>query len=330
MKISVYITSYNQKHYLAGAIDSVLAQTLRPHQIIVVDDLSSDGSQELIRSYAASYPNLFTPILHEQNTGVSQVRVDALHAVTGDHATYVDGDDRFLPTKLEKEAEALRKDPDAQIAFSRFRYIDQDGKALFDWGRNAAIPHGNVFVETFGRTFPERNEFRYELVNYQAWKQIGFHDTSLRIYEDWDVRIPMAQHMRTVFCDEVLSEYRVQGAGLSSARWIEHIRTTEYIYAKHRHRLKALTPHERRRALRGFAEWYSFLCQKAGLAALDNEPWWRARIHAAPFLARSFRWGIRSRNMKLLLRWALPHGAYRMLSVVSGQRRKNTIPKAES
>ena len=106
--ISVYITSYNQREFLAEAIDSVLAQTLPPHQIIVVDDCSTDGSQDIIADYARAHRGLFSPIYHRDNTGVAQVRADALAAVTGDLVTYVDGDDRYLPTKLEQEAAALK------------------------------------------------------------------------------------------------------------------------------------------------------------------------------------------------------------------------------
>ncbi|MBT7715794.1 MAG: glycosyltransferase family 2 protein, partial [Deltaproteobacteria bacterium] len=87
MKISVFITSYNQKKFLIEAIESVLNQTLSPFQIIVVDDSSKDLSQEVIAGYAARYPNLITPIFHKRNTGVAQVRIDALNAVNGDYVT---------------------------------------------------------------------------------------------------------------------------------------------------------------------------------------------------------------------------------------------------
>ena len=108
-RISVYITSYNQKEYLVEAIDSVLNQTLKPFEIIIVDDCSTDGSREVIAGYALRYPDLVNPIYHTRNQGVAQARIDALQMVTGDYVTYVDGDDRYLPTKLEKEARLLQE-----------------------------------------------------------------------------------------------------------------------------------------------------------------------------------------------------------------------------
>ena len=167
MNISVFITSYNQRDYLKEAIESVLAQTLPAEQIIVVDDASTDGSQDLIADYAREYPELFTTIYHQQNTGVAQVRIDALNAVRGDYVTYVDGDDWFLPEKLELEAAALESNPEARISFSNNEYVTEDGKtALWVWAEGEFVPQGDVFWQTVARDFPRRSLFRMELVHY--------------------------------------------------------------------------------------------------------------------------------------------------------------------
>lgn len=160
MRISVYITSYNQKHYLIEAIESVLNQTLRPFEIIIADDCSTDGSHEVIAGYASSYPDLITPIYHTQNQGVSQNRIDALGAVTGDYVSRVDGDDRFLPSKLEKEAKLLRNNPNAQIAFSDHYFMTADGIRTGVWAGEEKPPQGDVFRQTFARDFPKHSLFK--------------------------------------------------------------------------------------------------------------------------------------------------------------------------
>ena len=111
MNISVYIPSYNQGKFLAQAIESVLAQTRCPRQLILIDDGSSDGSQDVIAAYAARHPRLITAIYHDRNQGIPRTRNAALQAVTGDCVTYVDADDRLLPTKLEREADAAGGEP---------------------------------------------------------------------------------------------------------------------------------------------------------------------------------------------------------------------------
>ena len=64
MKISVYITSYNKIQYIEQSINSVLSQTLKPFEIVIIDDASQDGSQDLIKSFASKYSNLIFPIFN--------------------------------------------------------------------------------------------------------------------------------------------------------------------------------------------------------------------------------------------------------------------------
>jgi glycosyltransferase involved in cell wall biosynthesis len=235
MNISVFITSYNQRDYLLESIESVLAQTLPPTQVVVVDDASTDGSQDLIAGYHRRYPDLFTPIYHKHNTGVAQVRLDALNAVTGEYVTYVDGDDRYLPEKLERESAALTAHPGAQIAFSNNAYMSTDGKQyLRRWVDDEEVPQGNVFWQTFARMFPKRSLFRMELVEYAAWKAIGFHDTCLHIYEDYDMRIRLTKQLNVIYVDEVLTEIRTHSTGLSKSDLSVHFNALDYLYRKNR------------------------------------------------------------------------------------------------
>ena len=245
MKISVYITSYNQKSYLVEAIESVLGQTLVPHQIIIVDDWSTDGSIEIIKAYCSRYPKLITPIFHGTNTGIAQVRIDALNAVTGDFVTYVDGDDRFLPEKLKKESNALKTEPHARIAFSNNYYLTQSGVRMGVWVTDKKPPQGNIFKETFARDFPKGILFRNELVEYRAWREIEFHNKDLNLYEDYDMRIRLTKRCRAVYYDEPLSEYRCHEGGLSKAAIIKHLEAFEYIYAANKPLLYDLNQEDR-------------------------------------------------------------------------------------
>lgn len=255
MKISVYIPSFNQKDYLVEAVESVLSQTLKPHQIIIADDCSTDGSREVIEGYRLRYPGLVTPVLHERNTGVARVRIDALNAVTGDYATYVDGDDRYLPTKLEKECAALKKHPDARIAFSNYFYMDESGAHTGVWAEDEKPPEGYVFKEAFARDFPKGSLFRKELVDYNAWKEIGFHDPKLNIYEDYDMKIRLTKKLKVAYYDEPLSEYRLHGQGLSRAGMARHLDAFEYIFEKNKPLLDDLIAGDRRFVEERFSRW---------------------------------------------------------------------------
>jgi glycosyltransferase involved in cell wall biosynthesis len=270
MRISVYITSYNQKHWLIEAIESVLAQTYPASQIIVVDDFSSDGSQEVIAGYVSRYPGLVTAAYHSQNFGVARTRIDALHKVTGEFVTYVDGDDRFLPTKLEREAELLDENANVPLAFSNNYYISAAGIRKQVWADGEKPPQGNVFSQTFGRRFPRKSLFRMELVNYPAWARIGFHDPNLTLYEDFDMRIRLTKNYPVVYCDAPLSEIRVHNTGLSEAPPIEHLEAVKYIYRKNKHLLRDLDASASRDVRCGLGRWMAGFARKAAERALRN------------------------------------------------------------
>ena len=249
MRISIFVTSYNQKRQLEEAVDSALAQSLPAHEVIIVDDHSSDGSQDLISDYARRFPDVVTAVYHPQNTGVARVRIDALNAVTGDYVTYVDGDDILLPDKLAREAGALQATPDARIAFSNSRYVSSDrAHVLEHWVEGEPVPQGDIFWHTFARAFPKRRLFRMELVDYRAWKDIGFHDPSLALYEDFDMRIRLTKRLKAVYVDEVLSEVRVNANGLSKRSLGLHLRCLDAIYRKNAPLLADLPPARRAEA----------------------------------------------------------------------------------
>jgi len=274
MNIAVYLTSYNQRDHLIEAIDSVLAQTRPASQIIVVDDCSSDDSREVIESYARRHPGLFVPIMHEQNTGVARSRIDALHAVNCELVTYLDGDDQFLPNKLEVEAEALQQAASAGIAFSNNRYMNNDAsRHLWTWVVDEPVPQGDIFFETFTRQFPRRSLFRMELVRYSHWRDLGFHDPSLPIYEDMDMRIRLTKAISAVYVDEVTAQIRINASGLSKLPNEAHFDTLRMVFAKNIGLLADLSQAERKQACQLLGGWIAKVGLRAAFDALKaGEP----------------------------------------------------------
>ena len=288
-KISVYITSYNQKDYLVEAIDSVLGQTLPPHQIIIIDDFSTDGSQEVIAGYASRHPELITTIYHPVNKGISTTRRDALEAVTGNLVTFVDGDDRFLPEKLEIEAAALAKNPDAQIAFSDYYHISPDGTRVGVWAGEEAPPEGDIFCEVFAREFPQQALYRSELVDYREWKQIGFNDPRFSTFGDFEMRIRLAKALRAVYTGEPTNEYRIGVSGLSCAKDAEHLGNLERALGKNRHLLDDLSEEQRAYVRQGL---YSFLSPFAirALRQATNDEVHTSRLNALRYYLKAIKY----------------------------------------
>jgi len=326
-RISVFITSYNQKHYLVEAIESVLNQTFKAFEIIVVDDYSQDGSQELIADYASRYSNLITPIYHTHNQGIVQTRLDALQTANGDYITYLDGDDRYLPSKLEKEGQLLKETPDAQIAFSNYYYIDSDGARLRIWADREKPPQGDVFRQTFARDFPRQNLFRNELIQYRALKEVGFYDPNLclyDLYEDWEMRIRLTKYCQVVYCDEPLTEYRIHDAGLSKAEATKHLAAVEYIHRKNLHLLNDLSVPDRRNVQRKLDKWKAKVIDRAALEALEaGRHRGGGRKQALKYLLQFVKCRPGYVPYRLILRFALPCWAYEWLRAMSRGVRGN-------
>jgi glycosyltransferase involved in cell wall biosynthesis len=216
-KISVFIISYNQKNYLNEAIESVLNQTLKPFEILIVDDCSTDGSQEVIESYVKAYPSLIKAFYQEKNLGIAKNKAFAQKQVKGEWLTYLDGDDRFLPRKLEMEYETLQEHLGTNIVFSNFYLINSNGERLKLWADRSQPPSGYIFPQVFSRSFPRRTLFRNELISSECLKKVGFYDEERITHEDWDFKIRLTKYFRAAYCPVPLSEYRLHEQGISKS-----------------------------------------------------------------------------------------------------------------
>lgn len=271
MRISVFVTSYNQRELLPVAIDSILGQTRAADEIVIVDDASTDGSRDLIQSLCDAHPGLVRPVFHVRNTGVAQARIDALETVTGDLVTYVDGDDRFLPEKLELEEAALIANPQASIAFSNNRYQTYDlSETLQTWVEGEDVAQGDVFLATFTRAFPKRSLFRMEMVRTPEWRRIGFHDPKLKIYEDFDMRIRLTKELKAVYVDAITAEIRAHQMGLSKSAGERHLSCLAHVFRKNLHLLDDLPNEQRTVARRALAHWIGRIGARSAIDALTS------------------------------------------------------------
>jgi glycosyltransferase involved in cell wall biosynthesis len=114
--VSVMIGVYNAAPYLAEAIESVLAQTYRPLELIVVDDGSTDGSGEIARSYGE-----VVRYEYQTNAGNGAARNRAVQLASGGLLAFLDADDRFVPDKLDRQHEILESRPDTDMVFGHVR-----------------------------------------------------------------------------------------------------------------------------------------------------------------------------------------------------------------
>jgi hypothetical protein len=126
--VSVVMPVYNAEPTLAKAIESVLAQTHREIELLVVDDGSSDGSWAIVEDYARRDPRV-RPIGPRKNGGVASARNAALEAATGSYVAFLDSDDGWHPEKLETQLDTLRR-TGAKVTYAAYRRVDEGGRDL--------------------------------------------------------------------------------------------------------------------------------------------------------------------------------------------------------
>ena len=130
--VSVVFTSYNHIDYLVQALDSIVNQTYRNFELIIVDDCSTDGSQKILTSYASKFPNVKLHLL-EKNTGsyVSASNYGAMDAI-GDFILFAQCDDFSEPTQIELLLKTFENNSEIGVVYSRSNLVDKSGNIITD------------------------------------------------------------------------------------------------------------------------------------------------------------------------------------------------------
>jgi glycosyltransferase involved in cell wall biosynthesis len=238
-KISVVIYSYNFERFLKESIESILAQTLLPYEILICDDHSTDKSWDIICKYSENYSELIKSYRHKKNIGMIANGDFGFKKIKGELISWIDGDDRWLPTKLELEWKALRNYPDAKIAYSNVYIIDFHGnrKLIWDDGKSTSPPTGDAFVQVFSRRFfpNSTSVYRNDLMYRSVFNEIGYLDKNLKIYVDWDLKIRATAKFPIVYSGVPLVEYRVHKQGISNSPREVLYRDMIQVYEKNIH-----------------------------------------------------------------------------------------------
>jgi glycosyltransferase involved in cell wall biosynthesis len=195
--VSVMIPVYNGVAYLGEAIDSVLAQSYRPIEIIVVDDGSEDSSAEVARGYGDA-----VRYAHQQRRGNGAARNRAVAMATGDLFAFLDADDRLIPGALERLAGVLEDDPSLQAVYGHVREFvspDVDADALL----RLRPP-----IERIAGCLPTNM-----LMRRHAFLRVGEFATNLKVgvTVDWSARADELG-LRTTLLDDVLFERRLHAS----------------------------------------------------------------------------------------------------------------------
>jgi glycosyltransferase involved in cell wall biosynthesis len=142
-KVSVCVVTYNQEHYLRECLLSILTQeTSFDFEVIVGDDCSTDGTRAIISEMTALYPHRMKPLLHEKNIGPFPNLIATHNMATGKYVCHCDGDDLFLPGKLQRQADYLDEHPGCSVVWHKMHMFDDEGRTASEYILDSADSEG--------------------------------------------------------------------------------------------------------------------------------------------------------------------------------------------
>ncbi len=210
-RVSVIIPTYNRAQYIAQAVDSVLAQSYKDYEIVIVDDGSTDNTREVIEGYST------VRYIAQSNRGEAGARNTGIRNTTGEYLAFLDADDTFLPAMLETQVALLESDPDVAVAYSDVNLSDERGQVR---GRlSSVIPGGKVSGHVFEALV--RGNFltvNSVLVRRAVLKRVGLFEETIRTFPDWDLWLRIAAEYPFLYQDVPLANYRMHSQMVSQDR----------------------------------------------------------------------------------------------------------------
>ena len=217
--VTVVVTCYRQAAFVVEALDSVVAQTADDWELVVTDDASDDGSADVIRAWAEAAGRPVDLVLHDVNLGLTRTLNEVLPRCRGTYLAYLGGDDRWASEKLARLAAALDAAPEAAVAYSDARLVDESGAEL-DASFLAAhghlpSPEGEVFEDLLRHNCVVASTAVYRRA---AIEEVGGWDPELP-FEDWDLLLRLADRWPVAFVPDALVDYRVHDASATRSRF---------------------------------------------------------------------------------------------------------------
>ena len=228
-KVSISIITYNHKDFIAKALDSVLMQkTDFKYEIIVGDDFSTDGTQEILKKYQEEYPDIIQLILHPKHNAGVPGRVNNitnLYACRGKYIALLDGDDYWTnENKLSIQVAVLDEKKDHVLVGHAARKIDVNGKDMGEHWNSGKYPEKeNSYTSTdilnTGWCFAQTSTlmFRNGLINEFPewfWKVVS---------ADFALQLLVTQHGNLYYLADPMTAYVQHGNSfMSSLYWSRH------------------------------------------------------------------------------------------------------------
>ena len=225
--VSVIIPSYNHEKFLKERIDSVLNQTFQDFELIILDDLSPDNSQEIIESYRA-HPKVSQIIYNEKNSGSTffQWNKAVLSIAKGEFIWIAESDDVADPKFLETLVPMLQQNSEVVLAYSQSAKMDSEGKITGSWSEwTQDLVEGNYFNDSFqmnGQEYIEKFLIHKNtipnasavLFRRKTYAEIGGAVVDMKTNGDWGLWFKMLMEGYINYSSKIMNNFRYHGTSV--------------------------------------------------------------------------------------------------------------------
>ncbi len=218
-KISVLMPAYNTEKYIGEAIESILNQTFKDFEFIIIDDGSSDKTWEIIQKYA-KMDDRVVALKNEKNLGISPTRNKLIKSSNGEYIVWQDSDDISLACRIEKQYNFMEENPEVGICGGWLQFFNKNGNLSI---RKYASDDKNLRKRIF-RYSPVAQPVA--IVRREILEKTGLFNNLLIQAEDLDLSFRIGRYSKFANLPCVLLEYRLSPASITTRNLRENIEYT--------------------------------------------------------------------------------------------------------
>ncbi|HXD89095.1 MAG TPA: glycosyltransferase [Urbifossiella sp.] len=265
-RVSIVMAAKNYARFLPMAVESVRAQTFADWELIVVDDGSTDDTPRVVQRFLDDSRIRY---VRSDLLGQSRAKNLGIGLSRGEFVAFLDADDAWLPTKLEKQVALFHNNPEVGVVYARRLLMDEDGRVAKPLA--GSRPPSSMFVQNFVC-------FSSAVVRREVFSRVGGFNPEWDLSIDYDLWLRVGNHYTFAGIDEELVLYRT-GHGNLSKKLADRVATAMAIMHRAETHYRIAEPRE------VIAEGYASTCRTIGYVMRPSEP-----LTAVKWYWKSLRW----------------------------------------
>lgn len=261
-KVSVIVTCYNYAKYLKGCLISILNQTFQDYELVIVNDGSTDNTDEVITNFLCNEKIRY---INQQNTGQAVATNNGIIAAKGELIAFLDADDLWEPTKLEKQVDLFIRDS-IGVVYSGIKFMNEDGQSL-DMKLTGKYYTPRSGYVTGALLFENFIPYSSTVVRKKCFEEFGMFNPEYKNGLDWDLWLRISKEYEFTFVNECLLSYRIGHPGQLISNVERSVQCSELILDRFLESNPGIVPEKVKRK----AMAYSFCSRGNRLRKIDRK-----------------------------------------------------------